>query len=71
MCVGNIREPQAIVEGTKIPLRDRLKLFDATVTPSLRYASGTWTMTKEMKEETPDSAMTDDEDDHTEEENSG
>ena len=31
------------------PLRDRLKLFDATVTPSLLCASGTWTMTEEMK----------------------
>ena len=34
----------------KYPLRDRLKLFDATVTPSLLHASGTWTMTEEMKE---------------------
>ena len=32
----------------KYPLRDRLKLFDATVTPSLFYASGTWTMTQDM-----------------------
>ena len=31
------------------PLRDRLKLLDATVTPPLLYASRTWTMTEEMK----------------------
>ena len=33
----------------KYPLRNRLKLFNATVTPSLLCASGTWTMTAEMK----------------------
>ena len=35
----------------KYPPRDRLKLFDATVTPSLLYASDTWTMTEEMRKE--------------------
>ena len=40
----------------RYPLRDRLELFDATVTPSLFHASGTWTMTEEMM-------TTDDEDD--------
>ena len=33
----------------RYPLRDSLKVFDATVTPSLFKASGTWTMTEEMK----------------------
>ena len=33
----------------RYPLRDTLKVFDATVTPSLFKASGTWTMTEEMK----------------------
>ena len=32
----------------KYPLRDRLKLSDGTATPSLFYASGTWTMTEDM-----------------------
>ena len=32
----------------KYALRDRLKHFDATVTPSLLCASGTWTMTEDM-----------------------
>ena len=40
MRVGNLHEAQAGVDVTKTPLRDRLKLFDATVTPSLS-ASGT------------------------------
>ena len=53
------------------PLGDRLKLFDATMTPSIRYAPGTWTVTEEVKEETPDSAMTDDEYDHRDKENRG
>ena len=35
--------------SSKYPLRDRLKLFDATVTPPLLYAAGTWTMKEEMK----------------------
>ena len=48
--------------SSKYPLRDRLKLLDATVTPSLLYASGTWTMTEETKKKT------DDEDDHTDKE---
>ena len=30
----------------KYPLQDRLKLFEATVTPTVLYASGTWTMNK-------------------------
>ena len=41
MRVGYIHEPQAGVDVTKYPLRDRPKLFDATVTPSLLHASGT------------------------------
>ena len=48
----------------KYPLRDRLKLFDATVTRSLLYASGTWT-TRRNEKEAPDNATTDDENDHT------
>ena len=52
----------------RYPLGDRLKLFDARVTPSLSEASGTWTMTEEMEEGTADNATTDDEDDHTDEE---
>ena len=28
-------------------LRHRLRLFDAVVTPTMSYASGTWTLTKE------------------------
>ena len=38
------------LKSPKCPLRDRLKLFDAKKkVTSLFYASGTWTMTKEMK----------------------
>ena len=63
MCVGNIYEPQAGVDVTKVPTeRDRLKLFDATVTPRLLrnvYDDG------KNEEEAPDNATTDDEDDHT------
>ena len=33
----------------KYTLRDRLKLLDATVTPPLLHASGTWTMTEEIQ----------------------
>ena len=36
----------------KYPLRDRLKLWNDTVTPSLFCASGTWTMTEETKKNT-------------------
>ena len=28
-------------------LRHRLRLFDAVVSPTMNYASGTWTLTKE------------------------
>ena len=31
-----------------VPLRDRLKLFEACVTPCVLYVCGTWTMTEEM-----------------------
>ena len=41
------RHRQELMSPT-LPLRD-LKLFDATVTPSLLDASGRWTMTEEMK----------------------
>ena len=34
----------------RCPLKDRLQLFDATVTPSLVYASGTWTTIQETKQ---------------------
>ena len=51
MRVGNIHEPQAVVDVPRYSLRDRLKLFDATVTPQLLCVSGTWTMTEEMKKE--------------------
>ena len=37
------------LKSPKYPLRDILKLFDATVTPSLLHASRTRTMTEEMK----------------------
>ena len=33
---------------TKFPWKSMQKLFDTTVTPSLFYASGTWTMTEDM-----------------------
>ena len=45
-------------------LKDRLKLFDAMATPSLLYASGTWTMTEEKKE-TSHNTTKGAEDDHT------
>eukprot|EP00973_Karenia_brevis_P071847 9984620-Karenia_brevis.AAC.1 len=32
------------------PLQQRLKLFDATVTPTVLYCSGTWTMTKSRRD---------------------
>jgi hypothetical protein len=32
-------------------LRDRLKLFDATVTPAVLYASSTWALTKTMEKQ--------------------
>ena len=33
------------------PLRDRIRLFDATVTPTMLYACGTWALTKVMERE--------------------
>jgi len=35
--------------GKHYPLRDRLKLFNATVTPTVLYGCGCWTMTKERE----------------------
>ena len=33
----------------RLPLRDRIKLFEASVTPCVLYACGTWTMTVERE----------------------
>ena len=50
MRVGNIlTSHRQELTSPKYPLRDRLKLFDATVTLSLLYASGTTTMTEDVK----------------------
>ena len=32
--------------GRDFRLRDRLKLFDSVITPTVLYGSGTWTMTQ-------------------------
>ena len=45
MRVGNLHEPQTGVDVTKTPTGG----LDASVTPSLLHASGTWTMTEEMR----------------------
>ena len=37
--------------GRCYPLRDRLKLFNATVTPTVLYGCGSWTMTKEREQQ--------------------
>ena len=42
---SHIRE----LTSPKYPLKDRLNLFGATVTPSVFYASGTWRVTEEVK----------------------
>jgi hypothetical protein len=36
--------------GRCFPLSDRLRLFEATVTPSVLYGCGSWTMTKEREQ---------------------
>ena len=46
---GNIHEPQAGADVTNVPTERQTEAF-RRVTPSLLYASGKWTMTKEMKE---------------------
>ena len=33
----------------KVPLADRIKLFECTVTPCMLYACGSWTLTKDME----------------------
>ena len=35
--------------GRHFPLRDRLKFFEAVVTPSVLYGAGTWTMTTPLE----------------------
>ena len=42
-------QTRILVTSPIYPLRDRLKLFDATVIPSLLYGSRTWMTTEEMK----------------------
>ena len=48
--VGRCSHRQELTSPT-YPLRDRLKLVDATVKPSLFHASGEGTITEEMKKE--------------------
>ena len=52
----------------KYPLRDRLKLFVATVTPSLLHASVRY---MDDEEQSPDNTSMDGEDDHTDTEKTG
>ena len=49
MRVGNAHEPRELT-SPKYPLKCRFHLFGVTVTPSLFYAVGTWTMTEEIKQ---------------------
>jgi hypothetical protein len=35
--------------GAKYPLRDRMRLFEAVVTPTVMYGAATWVMTKERE----------------------
>jgi hypothetical protein len=37
-----------ILCGKHYPIRDRLRFFEAVVTPTVLYASGTWTMTNKL-----------------------
>ena len=49
MRVGNIHEPQAGVDVTKVPIEGHTQTLSATVTPSHLDASGTWILTEDMK----------------------
>ena len=53
------------------PLRDRHKLFHATVTPSLLYASRNVDDDGRTEDEPPENVTTDEEDDHTDKEKTG
>ena len=64
MRVANIHGPQAGVDVTNMPTERQTRALRRQVTPSLLHASGTWTMTERVEEETPDNTKTADEDDH-------
>ena len=46
-CVGDVSKYRQELTSKNYLLKHRLRLFDAVITPTICYASGTWTPTKE------------------------